>query len=421
LPRDVHREVTARAMKYFVSAFRARMLAAFAAAAMLILAGPAQPRNFLQHKPNQSDLANVNQESQNPIQVLTSLVQVDAIVTDKNGKHIAGLEPENFLLFEDNHVQKIIAADYFDVSNAQDSGDSGPIFVSLLSSNDSQTLRAMGHNHRLIVLFFDLTSFRSSASDGAPDFNNVLRTVGAAKQFVKEQMTSADLVSVVSFGTDLLVLSDFTNDRGTVDHALDSLLPGTGALDPSLPRNMNNTLMPGTFVHGATGLEAAQALSEMLAQIPGRKSVIHFTDGLGSSGGSGLDRTTAAANKSNASFYEVVAAGLCVSPPAGDASVGFREGGPGVAHSGPVGSCASVGVLYTLAADTGGELFRDSNDFAPYFKQVQEESTGYYLLAYDPSNKKRDGSYRSIAVKLIGVPGGHLTYRPGYYAPRDAK
>jgi VWFA-related protein len=400
-------------------ASRAKLLMLTIAAALLMIARPVEPQdssrvnNFIEPSGG-----GFHTELQEVIRASTTLVQIDAIVTDRNGKHIGGLSAENFQIAEDNHLQRVIALDYFDASKGLSDRNAEPIFISLANSNDSGTLRTIGLDHRLIVLFFDLTSFRSSGGGGASDFDNVFRTVGAAKKFVKEKMTAADLVSVVSFGTDLLVLCEFTNDRGTVDQALDSLVPGKGALNPSLPKNMNNTLMPGTFVTGAeTSLYVLNSLTEMLAQIPGRKSVIHFTDGLGSSAGGVLERITGAANKNNVSFYEVVAEGLCAGGP--QASVGYSGDSVGIGSQ-TVG-CAKLGTLYTLAADTGGKLFTNSNDLMPYFDQVLEDSTAYYLLSYDPTNKLHDGSYRSVSVRLVGVPGGQVKFRSGYYAPSETK
>jgi hypothetical protein len=54
------------------------------------------------------------------------------------------------------------------------------------------------------------------------------------------------------------------------------------------------------------------------------------------------------------------------------------------------------------------------------FKQVQDDNIGYYLLSYYSTNTARDGRYRQVKVKLVGVPAGaHIKARQGYYAPKD--
>jgi hypothetical protein len=74
--------------------------------------------------------------------------------------------------------------------------------------------------------------------------------------------------------------------------------------------------------------------------------------------------------------------------------------------------------LVTLAGDTGGKAFLDSNDFSRVFTGVQQDSSVYYLLGYHSNNSARDGRFRRITVK-INRPGLKLDFRRGYYAPAD--
>jgi VWFA-related protein len=363
------------------------------------------------------------------VRVESTFVQIDATVTDKDGNRIRGLKPGNFRVLEDGKAQKIVGVDFFDVTKTDAVANAEPIYISLNNENDSGTLSSIRGSHRLIVLFFDKSAM-------FPE--DLLRAVDSAKEFVKNQMIPADLVAIAVYGTQLSVISDFTNDRTTLDDALDRLIPGRR----SNPKGTKATL--DDSINGDSGitdtvrsLSATTALAEMLAQIPGRKSVIHFTGGLaptarlGRIGGDNtrvpmnhgvpnpraealpiesgiipnIDAATNAANDSNASFYEVDARGLV--------------SGACTAVAGRV--CqpldSSRATLYTLAADSGGMLFTDLNDFRPIYKAVQDDSTGYYLLTYDPSNKKKDGSYRQMEIKLVNVPGGRIVFRHGYYAP----
>ena len=74
--------------------------------------------------------------------------------------------------------------------------------------------------------------------------------------------------------------------------------------------------------------------------------------------------------------------------------------------------------LVTLASDTGGRAFLDSNDFSKIFKGVQQDTSTYYLLGYHSTNPARDGRYRRIVVKS-NAPRVKIDYRRGYYAPAD--
>jgi hypothetical protein len=74
--------------------------------------------------------------------------------------------------------------------------------------------------------------------------------------------------------------------------------------------------------------------------------------------------------------------------------------------------------LVTLAADTGGKAFLDSNDLSLGMKQVQEEFRSYYILGYLTTNNATDGKYRKITVKIKDNTTAKLEFRDGYYADK---
>src|SRR5262249_20767666 len=75
--------------------------------------------------------------------------------------------------------------------------------------------------------------------------------------------------------------------------------------------------------------------------------------------------------------------------------------------------------LTTMAEDTGGRAFFDSNAFGDVFQRVVSDTSAYYLLGYSSTNPNRDGKFRRIKVRLVKHPDLKLEYRSGYYAPRD--
>jgi VWFA-related protein len=340
---------------------------------------------------------------QQPIQVRSSLVQVDALVTDANGNRIENLNLNNFQLSEDRHLQKLTAVDFYDIRKFPSSQESKPINLSLTDSTDSEIREAVGRDHRLIVLFFDVSSFHPAA-EGTSNSTLPL-SITSAKKFINEQITPADLVSIIAFNMEISVAADFTNERATLTRALDSLPPVTS--NHCNDGSMNCSLL------------AAEALSKMLARFPGRKSIIHFTGGIPSriADEADMGNATDAANKNNVSFYEIDGKGL--QTVCGNASVGFSDASIERSCLNSPQFNRSRNGQDTLAHSTGGALFVDSNDFTPFFKQILDESTGYYLLSYESSNHQHDGLFRSISVKLIGVPGAQIKSRPGYFAPKD--
>ena len=80
----------------------------------------------------------------------------------------------------------------------------------------------------------------------------------------------------------------------------------------------------------------------------------------------------------------------------------------------------SQDTLTTLAADTGGKAFLDSNDLALGIKLAQQSMSGYYIIGYYTGNTKEDGKFRTIKVTLNnGNTSARLEHRKGYYADKD--
>ena len=74
--------------------------------------------------------------------------------------------------------------------------------------------------------------------------------------------------------------------------------------------------------------------------------------------------------------------------------------------------------LVTLAGDTGGRAFLDSNDFGQAFTVVRQDTSAYYILGYHSDKPAHDGHFRRIMVR-VNRPGVKLDFRRGYYAPTD--
>jgi len=79
------------------------------------------------------------------------------------------------------------------------------------------------------------------------------------------------------------------------------------------------------------------------------------------------------------------------------------------------------GVLKQLAKDTGGEAFLPESlqEVMPVCERIAHDIRNQYTLAYVPTNRKRDGTYRAIQVKAIASGRGRLSVRTrtGYFAP----
>ncbi len=84
------------------------------------------------------------------------------------------------------------------------------------------------------------------------------------------------------------------------------------------------------------------------------------------------------------------------------------------------GQVSGQEALFYMANETGGELFKDANNFREQLEHVLERTNVTYLLAFQRSDLKADGAYHRLRVKTR-VSGIRLSYRPGYYAPRPYK
>jgi VWFA-related protein len=78
--------------------------------------------------------------------------------------------------------------------------------------------------------------------------------------------------------------------------------------------------------------------------------------------------------------------------------------------------------LFTIANDTGGELYRNFNDLSVAMNEMLKRTSVTYVLTYQPDGVKHDGEYHKLRVELKNAPRGtRVVYRPGYYAPKPFK
>lgn len=73
--------------------------------------------------------------------------------------------------------------------------------------------------------------------------------------------------------------------------------------------------------------------------------------------------------------------------------------------------------MQSLANDTGGIFFNNSNDLDAGFQKTEAPPEAFYVLAFSPQNLKLDGSFHPLQVKLVSSKGLAVQARRGYYAP----
>jgi hypothetical protein len=179
------------------------------------------------------------------------------------------------------------------------------------------------------------------------------------------------------------------------------------------------------------------AVVEGLRALPGRKTVIFFSEGLTlpTSVLGQFRSVIAVANRAQVSVYAVDAGGLRTESETREtrdelmtlAERRVRQEAGGVLGS-PRLPLSKVlersedmlrlnphSGLGQLAEETGGFLVADTNDLSEGFGRMQEDMRFHYVLAYAPSDARYDGSFREIGVE-VARPGVRVQSRKGYFA-----
>ena len=368
------------------------------------------------------------------------LVSVDVVVRDRAGNIVRDLAAADFEVREDGQPQEILGLSFQEISETaappltttellagvtERMADASPAAV------ESKPMTAADvAGRRLIVLLFDVSSMQPE---------DVQRAVDSANKYVSEQMTPADMVAVATVSTTLDVLNDFTSDRGKVAASLAQLgyTEGTATPPPDASTAASDeAAAAATEVAAAEAsemdmfnndvrLRALRTLAETLAPIEQKKAILYFSAGMQRSGQDNQVELRTAINAAvlaHVSIYPVDTRGLQAVVPGGDARQASGRGqtlfsGRGVSRQ-FAQLAASQDTLTSLAADTGGRAFTDTNNFGEAFTRVVRDMSAYYLLGYSSSNNVKDGRFRRIQVR-VKRDGYRVEARAGYFAERD--
>jgi len=367
------------------------------------------------------------------MKVQTDIVLTNVVVRDKKtGEVVKGLKQSDFTILENGKPQTIASFDYQNVDEAavlrENSTVTGKATIADLLNGDFAASPAALRDHRLIVMFFDLSSMQPEDID---------RAVQSAQDYVNKKMQPADLVALVSMATGLSMDQDFTSDKAGLLKGLGKYngTEGTGFANGNEGGNSGGTSDDASSftaddseynsLNTDRELYAIRTIAKSLERVDQRKSMLYFSGGLSRQGIENQASMRAATNeavKANMAIYSVDSRGLEAMPPVGNASKGSLRGtaaySGGAMQSQLDANFGSQETLATLSSDTGGKAFFDSNDFAPAFQQVQHDTEAYYIVGFHSTNSARDGSYRHLTVKL-NRNEVKIDYRPGYYAPAD--
>ncbi len=363
-----------------------------------------------------------------------NLVVVDVTVKNpKTGQTIDDLTENDFAVWEDGKPQKVSVFEHEKLALEPEPPEPPPTLDSQLElPEDPKTMittegpgKVQYHDKRLLVLFYDFSNMQ------VPD---ELRAQDATLKFLDKQMTGSDLVAILLFTSALQVKCDFTSDRAQLKSVIENLPIGdqTDLSDVADTGDSNEEDTGAAFVADETEfnifntdrkLAAIEDAVHKLAQLPEKKVLVYVTGGISKTGidnQAQLEASINAAVKSNVAIYPIDARGLMADPPGGAASTGASRG-TGIFNGSQYNAQrASINdsqeTLATLASDTGGKVFLDSNDLSLGIVQAQQQFRSYYILGYYTTNSALDGKYRKITVKLKTDQVAKLEFRQGYYA-----
>ena len=217
-----------------------------------------------------------------------------------------------------------------------------------------------------------------------------------------------DEVSVISFTGESTLEQGMTNNMTRLRRAIDRVqfVPpsgyiGGGVITGTPPASSDNQMTAGsTAIWDSIWVTSDEILGP--APEKTRRAIILLSDGVNTSGRKKLDDAIQAALKAEAIIYAV---------------------GVGDDFYGGV----DRGSMNKIAEKTGGRAFfpRDERELREAFRQIEEEMRSQYLIAYEPSDQKLDGSYRKIEIQLtnslLQKDKVKVTHRQGYFAKTATK
>jgi VWFA-related protein len=403
------------------------------------------------------------QDQEDVVKVKSNLVNIDVIVKDKKGKYISDLKPEDFTITEDGHAQKI---EFFDAPTVKiESHKPGDTVTAAASTPEAAPATAATRNYIALVLDSQNT-----------DFTNLKPVREGMIKYIREQVSDTDAVAILSVSNSLQMLQSFTQDKAKLIESLEKLgspdsksfeqkdiaenianlrdfLNNAPTSDAGITTNTGGSQMArvmiaravlAQFIRLRTALSVQQArpvlaalaaIAEGLRPIPGKKTLVLFSQGFVTP--ATLDwqvqSTIDIANRANTAIYIIDSAGLRAgapasgalvpgSPLAGVSAITSQEqriravGGETVFDNvRQEGQTREYDILYRISGDTGGKFLKGNNDIGQGLERINQEIQARYTLAYRSTNQTFDGTFRKVKIE-VKRPDAQIISRSGYYA-----
>jgi VWFA-related protein len=362
-----------------------RLALAVTAAALLAVAAAAQTPSAPQEKPAGQFAGDVE----------VSEVLLDVLVTDKDGRAIIGLQPDDFIVQEDGEPVEITGLTFY--SNSR--------FMEAKTGTPAESLGIdRAPVDRYFILFFH--DQRRGTAPIAQTERQQLEAARRAREWVREEVLPTDWVAVASYGSKLVLHQDFTHDKQAILAALEDApiardrkgnwpsridaAEGEPSLAAALPKGKQLRDETKTIYDGL------RVLAEAAGSVVGRKNLLMFSRGFGDLDNFGIYKPDPryyppmerALNENNVAVYAID-----VMPPEVEHTM---------SHA-----------LNQIADETGGRYYFNFTNFITPLRQIAEENSGYYLLSYRATHPAGESGFQRVRVTTAN-PELKVKAREGY-------
>lgn len=424
-----------------------------------------------------------SQPQEDVVRVTTNLVQVDVAVTDKDGRQVTNLTPEEFEVLEDGRKQQITNFSYISTDVNASSQPPDTVTAQPATKNAPKVQPASlrpEQVRRTVALVVD---------DLGLSFESISYVRDALRKFVDEQMQPNDLVAIIRTSAGSGALQQFSSDKRKLYAAIERVKwypNGRGGENPFPVRNESQTAADFQMTQQVINefedeREANYAVGTFgslgfvvrgMSELPGRKSLVLISEAFRLFTAQGrnqrliqaMQRLTDQANQASTVIYTVDASGLqTLTLTASDKVAGLKFTfdpqvlANGLASSQPprvttrvdqslsaqaqrdsieafrklneladsqrVQNIESQTVLSFLAQQTGGIALRNRNDLGQGLQQIMNDQKGYYLIGFRPEESTIDpktGRRRSLRLEVkVRRSGLRVRSRNGFYGVTD--
>lgn len=400
------------------------------------------------------------QDDGDVVKISTNLIQVDATVTDKKGRVVTDLKPEDFEIYENEKKQDITNFSFIfsalenkpaERSNAPKTNGKNAIPLPPVK------LRA-GQVRRTYALVVD---------DLGLSFANSFWVKQSLKKFVNNQMQDGDLVAIFRVGGGIGALQSFTSDKRQLLAAVDKIrwnaqgridVDSYAAIKPDfreetqyatgksitgIDQNKQSEIQAEVSRQANLGIGTLGALNYVIRgmrDLPGRKSLMFFSEGFQIFNYAnskpeqtriveGLKTLADIANRSSVVIYTLDPRGL--EPIIGggytaEDDIRIKGGAEAAEKKRGIREDSlrdSKTTLRYLANQTGGIAYVDGNDLNFGIQKALDDQQGYYLIGYQPDSDTFDpnkNKYNDLTIKLLR-PDLKIRYRSGFFGITDEK